>query len=619
VDVAALSPRDRPGLRGLRASLALVLVLGACRGESALLSDPVALSPEAWAELPPDAFCREALRRVEWFLGPEGDPSPQAQARAQARTRPQSRPESIPPATPPQRPADRFGGTAVVGGFQELRDGLNGLLGTHYRSVQHQHHVGLMTLLRRDRALGPEPWLAASWELSDDGTALRFTLRDDVAWHDGTPVTAADVAFTFFRASDPEVGAPRAELFEGYRPGESGVEILDDRNLTFRVRPHVGVLDPWLTFPILPAHLLGAVPPQELRSHPFGLRCPVGNGPFAFVEHRQDDRWIFRANPAFPAALGGRPYLDRYVYRVVPDATTLLSEILTGGVDLYPRSSPEQARVMEADPEIEVLSTPGTSYVYVAWNSRRPQLADARVRRALGLAMDRPGILHGIREGRGRLAGTGVPPYHPAWVEPPTTALAHDPELARRLLDDAGWRMRGAARVDAAGRPLRIVLLHDAGSREQGDIALRIQAMLSGVGVTVDIRALELGTLLDRAESPSRDFDALIMSTQPDFRLDDRMLFHSRHREEGPYAWAGIQDPELDSLLDALAATDDPGVTAPLWARYQERVLELQPYTWLYFPDWLTGVRRRLRDVQVDVRGEWAGIQDWWIPAAERR
>lgn len=608
MDLAALIPRGG-GRR--RTVAAVLLVLGACGGDPAPPADLSPLSPQAWAELPPDAFCREALRRVEWFLGPEGDPSPEAEAWA-ARGGGEG--------AGAERPPERFGGTAVVGGFQELRDGLNGLLGTHYRSVQHQQHVGLMTLLRRDGALGPEPWLASSWELSADGSTLRFTLRDDVAWHDGTPVSADDVAFTFLRASDPGVGAPRAELFQGYLGGETGVEVLDERNVTFRLRPHVGALDPWLTFPILPSHLLSAVPPEGLRSHPFGTRCPVGSGPFAFVEHRQDDRWIFRANPAFPAALGGRPYLDRYIYRVVPDATTLLAEILTAGVDLYPRASPEQARVMESDPAIEVLSTPGSSYVYVAWNSRRPHLADARVRRALGLALDRPGILHGIREGRGRLAASGVPPLHPGWVEPPAAEVAYDPESARRLLDDAGWRMaEGGVRTDDAGRPLRIGLLHDAASREQGDIALRIQATLSDVGVAVEIRALELGALLDRAESPARDFDALIMSTQPDFRLDDRMLFHSRHREDGPYAWAGTRDPELDSLLDALAATEDPGVTAPLWVRYQERLREVHPYTWLFVPDWLTGVHRRLRGVRVDLRGEWAGIQDWWIPEAERR
>lgn len=594
---------------GTWSTSALALALLGCGGDTGAGVAPEPLTPEEWAAFSPAEFCREALRRVESFLGPE----PGARTRgAGAAVR------ELP--TLPGRPAERFGGTAVVGGFQELRDGLNGLLGTHYRSVQHQHYVGLMTLLRRGPTLDPEPWLASEWQLSDDGTRLTFVLRDDVVWHDGIPVTAEDVVFTWRRATDPAAGASRAELFEEYRSGDGAVELVDASTVVFHLDPHVAALDPWLAFPILPSHLLGAVPPGELSSHPFGTRCPVGNGPFAFVEHRPDERWIFRANPVFPAALGGRPYLDRYVYRVVPDATTLLAEILTGGVDLYPRAAPEQARAMEADTAVEVLGTQGTSYVYVAWNTRRPVLSDARVRRALALAMDRPGILAGIREGRGRPAATGVPPYHPGWVAPTPGTMDHDPSRAGELLDEAGWRspVAGGARVDGSGQPLRFTLLHDASSREQGDIALRIQSMLGGVGVLVEVQSLELGTLLARAESPSRDFDALIMSTQPDFRLDDRMLFHSRHGD-GPYAWAGIADAALDSLLDAVAVDEDPRRNEALWVRYQERLLELQPYTWLYFPDWLTGVRRRLQGVEVDVRGEWAAIQDWWIAGEARR
>jgi peptide/nickel transport system substrate-binding protein len=137
--------------------------------------------------------------------------------------------------------------------------------------------------------------------------------------------------------------------------------------------------------------------------------------------------------------------------------------------------------------------------------------------------------------------------------------------------------------------------------------------------VEVELRSLEFGTLLSRAESSRRDFDALIMSSQPDFRIDESPVFHSRHREEGPYAWSGIADPELDLLLDSLAVTGDPAGSRHLWAQYQDRVRDLQPYTWLYFPDWLTGVRSRLQGVSVDPRGEWTAIRDWWIPGEDRR
>lgn len=590
-------------------------VAGGCAGEQGG-GEPGAgpADPAAWAALSPDAFCREALGAVDRFLGPPGSPSEAAGAHA-------VRHGGLADGRSPDRPAERFGGTAVVGSLQELRDGLSGFFGTHYRSAQHQLHVGLMPLVRRGPELDPVPWLAESWSVGEDGTTLTFVLRDDVLWHDGTPVTPADVVFTFLRVVDERTGSPAAAYFQDYLTGEGNEPVVEGRSVTFRFNPHPEPVTAWTTLAIMPAHLLGAVDPGELRSHPYALRCPVGNGPFAFVEHLQDQRWAFRANPVFPAALGGRPYLDSYVYRTVTEPSTLLTELLTGGVDVVPRLSLDQAERVEEDPQVELLSSPGTSYLYVAWNTRRGVLSDARVRQALALAVDRPGILAGIRGGRGVLAPTGIPPSHPAWIPAPAAFDLHDPEGAEALLAAAGWTREGATgtRRNATGEPLELTLLHDAANQEQGDIAQRLQATLAAVGVDVELRSLEFGTLLSQAESAGRDFDALIMSSQPDFRIDESPVFHSRYRDDGPYAWSGIADPELDALLDSLAVTGDPRGSRDLWARYQDRIRELQPYTWLYFPDWLTGVRTHLRGVEVDPRGEWAGIGGWWIPGEERR
>lgn len=603
----------RPASAMLLLLLAGVAV-GGCADQGGEAPGEAPLTPSAWAALPPDAFCEAALGGVERFLGPPGAPSEVASAHS-------VRYGALPDGRSPDEPAERFGGTAVVGSLQELRDGLGGFFGTHYRSAQHQLHVGLMPLVRRGPSLEFEPWLAESWSLGEDGTTLTFVLRDDVLWHDGTPVTPADVVFTFLRLVDERTGSPAAALFQDYLTGEGNEPVVEGRSVTIRFSPHPEPLAPWTSVAVMPAHLLGGVDPEALRSHPFALRCPVGNGPFVFVEHLQDQRWSFRANPVFPQGLGGRPYLDGYVYRTVTEPSTLLTELLTGGVDLVPRLSLDQAERVEEDPEVRLLSSPGTSYLYVAWNTRRGVLSDSRVRRALAMAMDRPGILGGIRGGRGVLAATGIPPSHPAWVPAPSADEEHDPVRSGVLLDSAGWTRDGGTdtRRNQAGELLAITLLHDAANQEQGDIALRIQATLAAVGVEVELRSLEFGTLLSQAESAGRDFDALIMSSQPDFRIDESPVFHSQHREEGPYAWSGIADAELDALLDSLAASGDPRDHQELWARYQGRMRELQPYTWLYFPDWLTGVRSHLQGVSVDPRGEWAGIRRWWITGEERR
>jgi len=591
LDVAAM--RSGPAL------LSVLLLGWGCGGDRA--TDPDA------------AFCREARERVEAFLGPEGDP-----LRGEWASRGPGGDGSGPL---PDLPPERYGGTAVVGSTQELRDGLNGFMGSHYRSVQHQLHLGLMTLVRRRGGdLEPEEYLARDWALAPDGGAVTFHLRDDVRWHDGVPVTARDVAFTFDRLLDPATGAPLGDQWEGYRRGPDGVTVGDSLTLTFHLDPRSEPLEPWLDTPIMPEHLLGEVPAEGLLGHPLGTRCPVGNGPFVFVEHRQDDRWVFRANPAFPPGLGGRPFLDRYVYRVVPEQATLLTELLTGGIDVFIRPVPEYAGALEAEPGVRLLSSPGRSVIYIAWNTRRPHLSDPRVRRAFTLGLDRVLYLQGMRDGRGVLAGSGVPPFHWAYDPRLSELLRPDPERARALLEEAGWSLPpgGEIRSDAEGNPLRITLLHDGRSVEQSDIALFVQAGLRALGVEVRLQPLEFGTLLSRLESAQRDFDATVMSTLPPFRVDDRVLFHSRQRESA-YGWAGLADPELDRLLDTLPLVVDRGEARPLWEAYQRRMVELQPYTYLFFPDWLTAVRTRLRGVEVDPRGEWAGVAGWWIPPEERR
>ena len=270
------------------AALALAGAVAACGGDG---------GDEAGSASAAGDFCAEVTPRVEAWL---------AEARDAA-----------------QAPDDeRYGGTVVVAGIGEASAGMNAFVSGDYASRQHQQFVNLMPLIHYDEDLEPMPWLAESWEVSEDGTELTFHLRDDVVWHDGEPTDAEDVAFTYARITDPAVGFPNAGFWKHYVKGAEGVEVLDARTVRMRLEPHADFIDPWRTVGIMPEHLLGDVPVEELGQHPFGTRCPVGNGPFVFQEHRPQDRWVFDANPAFPGELGGRPFLDRYVFRIIPEQTT---------------------------------------------------------------------------------------------------------------------------------------------------------------------------------------------------------------------------------------------------------------------------------------------------------
>lgn len=552
--------------------------------------------PPESANASTDGFCESVEPRVDAFV------------RRMDRERP----------PPPGDP--RYGGTVVFSQGGDFPGGMNVFVGSSHEAFQHQLFVNLMSLIRYDEDLEPRPWLARSWEMADDSTSITFRLRDDVFWHDGVRTSAWDVAFTYERVTDPATGFPNAAFWENYVPGPAGVEVADSFTVTVRLaRPHAEPLDAWRALAIMPEHLLRDVPPSELADHPFGTVCPVGNGPFVFVEHRPGESWTFRANPAFPEGLGGRPFVDRYVLRIIPEAATQLAELLTEGTDVYLAPPFEYVEQILEAPHLELRHFLSRSYVFLGWNGRRDRLSDARVRRALTMAIDRRGIVDAILGGYGRVTQTSVPPYHWAYAPDLEDALVYDPAGAARLLDEAGWRDRDGdgIRENAEGDPLRVELEYNQGNPQRTQIAEVIQAQLGSVGVDLALEVVEYGTLTAEITDPERDFDAFLLGWANEFKLDDRDLFHSA-RIDGAYAFAGTRNPELDRLLDTLQLVVDRDAARPLWHRYQEILVEEQPYTFLFFNDRLVGMNRRLENVRMDVRGDWVNLKDWWIDPGQR-
>ncbi|MFH1764600.1 MAG: ABC transporter substrate-binding protein [Gemmatimonadota bacterium] len=518
-----------------------------------------------------------------------------------------------------QEPAgDRYGGMVVVGSLGDV-SGMGPADAQSVEAAQHQQFLNLMTLIEFDENLEPAPYLATSWEISEDQTELTFHLRDDVYWHDGELTTAQDVAFTYLTVIKPESQYPNPGFFQAYLPGEEGVEVVDSFTVKFRFQPHADILETWRNLSILPHHLLGDVPTSELVLHPYGGVCPVGNGPFRFAARTPGDSWTFEANPAFPLALGGRPYLDRYVYRVIPSQTTLMAELLTGGVDVYVQMLPNHAVTAREEPTLAVPTFPYPSIFFVAWNSRVPELADARVRRALTLGINRQQLIDGIQLGEAVLLNSGLPPVH--WAYDPTLgdSLGYDPDRARSLLEAAGWvdRDGDGIRENGGGEPLQVDLVYNQNQeRQQVTEVMRVQ--LQDIGVDLRPSVLERGTYGAVITSPERDFEGALVTFETGFRIDDRDLFHSE-RVDGIYGFSGTMDPELDRYLDTLQLIPNREEALPVWAAYQHRLLEVQPYTFLYSTLRRNGVNRRLQDVVMDTRGDLASIRHWWIDPQGRR
>ena len=509
-------------------------------------------------------------------------------------------------------PARRYGGTAVVGGGKDIST-FNSLVSTDIVARDHQRFVLFATLVRLDENSAELPYLAESWDISPDSTLITFNLRDDLFWHDGRPTTARDVAFTFERAKDPDVPFPNRGDFDLWEE----VEVLDEHTIRFHLRPHAGFLYGWSQLAIMPAHILADVPPEELSTHPFGTSQPVGNGPFRFVERVPGDRWVFEANDDFPPDLGGRPYLDRLVYRVIPEDATLLAELRTGGIDMYRDMPPGMAVRLTEDLSIRVMKAVTSGYAFIAWNSKRAFFRSPALRRAITLAIDRQALVDAAREGMGSVATGPVGPWHWAY-DSSWTALPFAPDSARAILDAGGWIDRDGDGVrDRNGLPFRFEILTNESSVRR-DMAVMVQSNLAAVGIDAQPRQREPGSLAAAVTSPDRRYDAVLIVWVRDVgKIDDRDLW-ACDRIGNPWQFTSYCNRELDPVLDSIPITLDRERRGELIRQYHQMVAADQPYTFLYNEMRTAGVRRSLKGVEIDIRGDWISVIDWWILPAFR-
>lgn len=510
--------------------------------------------------------------------------------------------------------AQRRGGTAVVAAIGEIPD-MNPLTGTDQTSDNIRQFLLFTPLITYNEKLEPVPYLARSWEVNKDTTQLTFHLRNDIYWQDGVKTTAYDVKFSYDLVRDPDTGYPNLAFWDSY--GEATVP--DSFTFVVKMKPHADYMDPWRSFEPAPEHVLKGTPPAQIRNHPFSTRAIVANGPFKFVSHTEGQSWVFAANDRWPADLGGRPYLDRIVFRPIPEPTTLLTELLNGNIDYYIAPSPDQADQIEQSPAARLVSFPDRSFAVISWNERKPMFADVNVRRALTMAIDRQAIVQGVRRGFGQLANSTVPPFYWNFDPQAGSELKYDPQGAKQLLAQAGWRdTNGDGILDKDGQPFSFTLYTNSGNRERQDITEIVQAQLKAVGVNAQPRVLEWGALLDKLQREPRTYDAAVVGWVTEFRIDDSDLFSCRKLKD-PFQWVGYCDPQTQRYLDTLPKIADRTAAKPLWAEYQKKISHDQPFTFLYFVRRLEGVHERLRNVHPDARGDWVGAARWYLDPRMRR
>jgi peptide/nickel transport system substrate-binding protein len=501
-------------------------------------------------------------------------------------------------------------GDTIIVGMRNDFSGINPVTNSSYYTAQLINYGLFTPIIQYDAELDPEPYLAESWELHGD-TAVTFRLRRDVRWHDGQPVTAHDVKFTYDLAKNTETASL---LGTAFLAEVAAGEVLDDHAIRFRfARPHAQALEDFWWAP-LPRHLLQDVAPAELANAPFN-RQPVGSGPFRFGEWRANDRLVLERNPDFPAALGGPAAAERLVFRIVPEAATLLTELLTGGVHVDIPVLPEQVDRIEASDAARLLSFPGTTVYFIGWNNERRPFDDARVRLAMAHAVNRQQIIDALLHGQGAIATSTIPPWHP--VHPRDVApLGYDPARAGQLLEQAGWTDRNGdgIRENGVGQPLAFTLM-SSDDPLRGAVVEVLQNQLRQAGARVDLRIMEFQTML--AAHKERDYDAVFTNWVLDnFQVAGSpfSLFHSSQAEV-PLSTnrSGTRSATLDRIIERGARATAVDEQRAAWRELTEVLQREQPVTFMFWLAELAGVRNEVAGVEMDPRGELRGMARWSI------
>jgi len=462
---------------------------------------------------------------------------------------------------------------------------------------------------------GFTPRVASRWRWSRDSLSIAFTIDARARWHDGRPVHAADVRFTFATYTHPAIGSESAALLASI----DSVTAPDDSTAVFwfRERTPRQFFDATYHMVVLPSHLLDTVPPARLADTPFA-RKPVGSGRFRLAAWEPGQRLEV---VAVPEHARGRPHLDRVIWSLAPDVNAATMKLFAGEADFYELIRPENLPQLARTPDVRLVDNPALQYGFLGFNLRDPRggtgahpvLGDSLVRRALSMAVDRVQLARSVFDSLGIMA---LGPAPRALI-PDTLAFqapAHDPMAARALLESAGWRDgNGDGIRERNGRPLAFDLLVPNSSQTRQRYAVLLQEQLRAVGVRVTPRLLEVNALVAQLEAHT--FDAYLGSWQSSPGLVGmRQTWGSTGGGNvGRYA-----SPAFDAAVDSALGSRDRDAARAYWVRAFRRIVADAPAIWLYEQRQPVALHRRVVLPPLRADGWYADLADWWIDPARR-
>ena len=462
-------------------------------------------------------------------------------------------------------------------------------------------------LLTYDFDMTPKPVLAETWKVSPDGKSILFNLRKGVKWHDGKDFTSADVQFsvmkvwkelhprgrsTFAKVTAVETPSPYVAIFKLSEPSPYLMSALSS---------YEGQ--------ILPRHLYEGT---DLAANPYNSK-PVGTGPFVFKEWQKGNFVLLERNPAYWDK--GKPYLDKLVIRIIPDASARAAAFETGEVQLggFSPVPLNDVKRLDATGKFDV-ETRGYEYLapmfLMEFNLSNQYLKDIRVRRAIAHAVDRDLIVKTIWFGFGKPATGPVPSVLTQFYSPDVTKYPFDPKKAEGLLDEAGFK-RGAG-----GK--RFKLIHDflPYGNDYQRTAEYLKQALGKVGIEVEIRSQDVAAFIKRIYTDNDfDFSTNFFYALPDPTIGVQRIYWSKNIKKGvPFSnSSGYSNPETDKLIEAIQVEHDRRKRKDMIGRFQQIVVDELPVLDLFEVKFFTLASKRVQNHTDTAEGVYSSFSRVWL------
>lgn len=509
---------------------------------------------------------------------------------------------------------------------------------------------------RHPQTLELRPQLAvARPQISDDKLTYTFTLRRDVFFQDGTPVTGRDVLFSVKVIKNPWVNAPFLRV---YYQSLMRAELLDDSTIRLIAKePYFQNESILGGFPVLPRHYYdpeGLLDPIELavfetmnaqnpgtadatlveRARRFAdhfnknfSRNPMGSGPYKFYEWKTGQEVVLTRYPHYwgmEKAGIDQPYLDRRVWRVFNNMDAALVALKAGELDAIDRLQPIQHLRQTSGGRFakqfdkHLYFSP--SYNFIGWNNAHAIFGDKRVRQAMTYLTNRQQMVKTILFGLGEVVDGPIYLFRPEYDK---TLFSHpyDPQKARQLLGEAGWQDTDGdgildKMIDGQKVPFRFELKFNAGNDIRKSVALTVQDELKKHGIDVQVRQLDWTIFLDDVRS--HRFDAMILGwAMPTTEPDGYQVWHSSQADNRGSNAISFKHPRVDAILEENRRTFDPAKRIELYREFQRILNDEQPYTFLFLGKSILAVDKRFQNVTLYPGGP--RPLEWWVPTAQQR